>query len=263
MNIELKITLWALACTYAIVNSLIYSWVFWSTFDINILQFVSFSDAIPSILYTVFIPCTIMILSIILINHLDNRPPSQKKEQNEKDTAIKSKQKKVKSIIIFILNLIPMLAAASQLIVVFQALKELFLNNKETFLLMIKLLIGLSVAYLVINFLNYKTNFLVNLGNRRRATIIIICLIPFICGSWATKNAYDIIHGSDTMLVDADTKCNSTNDTQYRYISSLSDKAFALSLKDGSICIFKYNYLQLTPEKKHYNKFSDIEINRI
>ena len=63
-------------------------------------------------------------------------------------------------------------------------------------------------------------------------------------------NSTDILLGRHTLLVKSDTQCKSSDNTKYRYISSISDKAFALSLKDGSICIFKYNHLELIPEKK-------------
>jgi len=203
-----------------------------------------------------------MILAIVIFNHLDNASTSKKNEHDEHDSTIKQKPKNQISLFNYFSVAVAIFSIVYQSFVFYQALKETFLNNKDTFWLIIKLLTGLTIAYCTINFLNYKTNFLVSLKRKRRAAIIIICLIPFICGSWATKNAYNIIHGNDTLLIDADTKCNSAMGTQYRYISSLSDKAFALSLKDGSICVFKYNYLKLTPENKTYNQISNFEINR-
>ncbi|MCE9979204.1 hypothetical protein, partial [Leclercia adecarboxylata] len=65
MNIELKITLWALASAYALGNSFIYSWTFWTAFDINILQFASITDIIPSIIYNLILPFAILVLSVI------------------------------------------------------------------------------------------------------------------------------------------------------------------------------------------------------
>uniref|UniRef100_UPI001B30F21F hypothetical protein n=2 Tax=Enterobacterales TaxID=91347 RepID=UPI001B30F21F len=66
MNIELKITLWALACAYALGNSFIYSWTFWTAFDIDILQFASLTDLIPSIIYNLTIPFVIVVLAVIV-----------------------------------------------------------------------------------------------------------------------------------------------------------------------------------------------------
>lgn len=254
MNIEYKITLWALACIYAIGNSFIYSWTFWSSFNINILQFVSFSEVIPSILYTVLIPCGIMILMFTSINHWDkNHPP--KNNNNNELTGNKSKIKKTSFTLFKVLFVIGIFYNFVQEL---NSLKNMFSTDKDLFWVTIRTFIGITIVYAATDFIDYKTNFLLNFKTERRLIITILCIIPFICNVWAETKSYNIIHGKDTLLVQSDTQCNSTSKTKYRYISSISEKAFALSLTDGSICVFKYNYLKLTQEKNDNTKSSKI-----
>lgn len=250
MNIEYKITLWAVACIYAIVNAFIYSWTFWSSFDINILQFVSFSEIIPSILYIVFLPCTIMILMLTIVSQWDKNHPTKKHNPNDETVNSRSKFKTILSNTVKITLALGIFYNLAHQVI---SLKEMLSTDKDMFWLMIRSFIGITITYAASDYLNYKTNFLSDVRADRRL-IIIICIIPFICNIWAATNSYNIKHGKDTLLIQSDAQCNPSSDTKYRYISSISEKVFALSLKDGSICVFKYNYLKLIPENNTSTK---------
>jgi hypothetical protein len=111
-------------------------------------------------------------------------------------------------------------------------------------------IIPFAIALIAIYLISKKTTFLMELKIGRKLAIFILCFIPVACYLWGYVNSTKILKGRDTLLVQSDGQCKSAPNTQYRYISSISDKAFAISLTDGSICIFKYNSLKLTPEKK-------------
>lgn len=112
--------------------------------------------------------------------------------------------------------------------------------------------IPFAIALIAIYLIFKKTTFLMELKIGRKLAILILCFIPVACYFWGHITSTKIMNGKDTLLVQSDGQCKSTPTTKYRYISSISDKAFAMSLADGSICIFKYNSLKLTPEKSSF-----------
>lgn len=253
MNIELKITLWALACAYAIGNSFVYSWVFWSAFEINILQFASFTDILPSILYTIAIPCVVVIVGLMAADFWEkfNRKVISVLENiiNSRITYYNDIKDKFTNIILTIAGVVILIK-----LIVFYKTEEgsLFIQAfpwGELPKLTFPFIIAIVFFYLLIK----KTKFLNELKLARTLAIVIICLIPVACYMWGYINSTKIINGKDTFLVESDEQCKSSQDTKYRYISSISDKVFAISLTDGTICIFKYNSLKLTPEKNIVN----------
>ncbi|WP_148070658.1 hypothetical protein [Raoultella terrigena] len=161
---------------------------------------------------------------------------------------------KFKTILSIGLKISLILGVCYNLVQQVMSLKEMFSTDKDMFWLITRTFIGITITYAVSDYLNYKTNFLSNVKADRRLFIIIICIIPFICNIWAATNAYNIRHGKNTLIVQSDAQCNPSSETKYRYISSISEKVFALSLKDGSICVFKYNHLELTPENNAKTK---------
>ncbi|WP_158150469.1 hypothetical protein [Pantoea ananatis] len=248
MNIELKITLWALACAYAILNSFIYSWSFWSAFDINILQLASFSDIFPSILYTIAIPC---ILAIIFLVSADLWERMQSKTQSyiEGKMVIHVKYydhfKKVRS---FLFGMT--MSIFSLIFIVIVYVRKTKPNSVQEFASSEfgQFIIPISLSFIAIFIMLKKTNFLKSLNVTRQPCIIIICFLPSVFFIWGHVNSNYIKNGKDTFLIESDAKCKSPSDVKYRYISSISDKVFAMSLSDNSICIFKYDSLKLTPE---------------
>lgn len=249
MNIEFKITLWAVACAYALANSFIYSWTFWTEFDVNILQFASFTDILPSIIYTLTVPFIIVISSMIATDiwtKVNNKMESTLGDVFGKYIKHYKRVKLYSNILSASVFIIGISIAAFSLIKGSTSRPPSEpLPFKET----IKLVLSLLITFAAIIFIISKTSFLERIKHRN-LIIFCICLLPVTSYVWAISNSKDILMGRNTLLVKSDTQCKSSDNTDYRYISSISDKAFSLSLKDGSICIFKYNHLELIPEKK-------------
>ncbi|WP_410753375.1 hypothetical protein [Citrobacter youngae] len=249
MNIELKITLWALACAYAIGNSFIYSWAFWSVFDINILQFSSFSDILPSILYTITIPCIIVAVGFVCAQVWEKfKQKAYLTIENEMSSRIKNYEA-IKNIVILLSSLLMLIGSITGLVVVNKSEDTSLLTDGSGWIDLIQVGIPFILSMLVCYLIIKKTTFLNQLKLTRNLAIIIISFIPVVCYFWGHINSTRIINGKNTFLVESDTQCNSSPGTKYRYISSISDKVFAMSVTDDSICIFKYNSLKLTPEQ--------------
>jgi len=257
MNIEFKITLWALACAYALANSFIYSWTFWTAFDVNILQFASLTDILPSIIYTLTVPFIVVITSMIATNiwtKVNNKMESILDDVFGKYIKNYERVKFYSIILSALAFLIGIFIAA------FSVIKSLPARPSSDPILIkeiVKLFLPLIITFVAIYFIIHKTSFLGTI-TYRNLLIFCICLLPVTSYVWAIGNSKDILRGRGTFLVKSDTQCKSSDNTNYRYISSISDKAFSLSLKDGSICIFKYNHLELIPEKKaHFTEALD------
>jgi len=250
MNIELKITLWALACAYAILNSFIYSWSFWSAFDINILQFASFSDIFPSIIYTITIPCILAIISLTAAEFWERIQRKTYSILEKRIPVYASHYGFINKIREFFSS--PIMAVISLIFIVI-----LYIHNKKPATPQEfassdfgQVIIPISLSFLVFFIILNKTSFLKGLIIPRQLCIIIICLLPSVSFIWGHANSSDIKNGKHTFLVESEGKCKSPSDVKYRYISSISDKVFAMSLSDSSVCIFKYESLKLTPENR-------------
>lgn len=246
MNIDFKLTPWAIASTYALCNSFIYSWFFWLEFKINILQFASFSDLIPSIIYIIVLPCLLMILSAVLTFLWNDSLPHILSYLLSFFGRWTKRNLLLSSIVLFTL---PCILIAIGTILLFNsdnASKSMITKNITSFIFyFIIVLTSICIAFI----LDLKSEFLSYLKAFRRITIVSIIVTPAICYVMANINAKSIINGVNTSLIVTDIRCSDNPNEQFRYIASISDKAFALSLTDGSICVFKYNYLKLTPEK--------------
>lgn len=249
MNIELKITLWALACAYALGNSFIYSWTFWTAFDINILQFASLTDIIPSIIYNLTLPFIMVILAMIctevwirLQSRIEKIIDEYLSSYIKNYAEIKFYSRMLTSLIFAIIGIIAAIYST-------KATTARSPSGEFPWLDVLKFSAPMFLTLIVIYLIIEKTSFFSSL-KYRRLVIFCICLAPLVSYIWAVINSEIILKGKDTFIVKSDTQCKSTPETRFRYISSISDKAFALSLKDGSICIFKYNNLELIPESK-------------
>lgn len=253
MNIELKITLWALACAYAIGNAFIYSWSFWSAFDINILQFASFSDIFPSILYTITIPCIVAVIGLASAD-LWEKLKSKTYSMIENEIAARIKYYVVVKKLVKITSGITITIFSCILLIALYFSQKKHTSFEEFASsdigqVVIPMLISFAAIFLILK----KTSFLKELKITRQFWIIIICFIPSVCYIWGHVNSRDIKKGVNTFLIESDGKCKSRPDVKYRYISSISDKVFAMSLSDNSVCIFKYDSLKLTPERAFTN----------
>ncbi|WJW85456.1 MULTISPECIES: hypothetical protein [Enterobacter] len=259
MNVEYKITLWAVACGYAIICSFFYSWAFWSVFNINILQFSSFSELFPSILYTIAIPCILVILMLFLLNIWDDYSSVIINFFKNLIAPITKYLEIIRIIGLAIVAIANIIKSFKSVVYTYKEPNE-FENIPWEDILQISL--PLLIAAIAIYFIYNKTTFFSNLKFRRKFVVFLFCLIPAACYLIGHKTSTDILNGKDTLLVESDGQCKGIPTAQYRYISSVADKAFAMSLQDNSICIFKYNSLKLTPEK-HTIKMEALHVNSI
>ncbi len=235
---------------YAITNSCLYTWVFWGNFNINILQFTSVTDLIPSILYILAVPSiSMLICSAFLItwmnssesiaNFLYRRFP---KSHLNFEFIVAS----TPSFIFAVLSLALVYYNYHMRGNGFSILKD----SVGSIVIFFIFLISSSFSAFLID---AKTNFLHQLKDFRSIMIIIIFLIPPLSYVTAIVDAKNIINGLNSYLIATDSQCSKNPNEKFRYITSVSNKAFALSLTDGSICVFSYNYLKLTPEiNKNY-----------
>ncbi|MBA0213287.1 hypothetical protein [Pectobacterium brasiliense] len=224
--------------TYAISNSVIYSWAFWNRFNINILNYVSFNDLIPSILYSIALPCITLAVAIGVINiytFFSARIIFKIKKAEINELTIPSFGHPG---INLIGGFFSYLGISITLLISYP--------NLDGFIYVVFLTFSLALCLFIIN----KTMLLTELKKTRSLSILIICLIPVFCYFFAINTAENIKSGKNTYLISSDSECIASPTEKYRYISSISDKIFAISLKDNSICIFKYEFIKLVPEEK-------------
>jgi len=112
-----------------------------------------------------------------------------------------------------------------------------------------KLMLGLG-CYLLAAFLASLDNLLPKIENFRLVIFALFISMPIFVYSVADEQADLILKGVNTLVITSKVDCDSKQGERFRYISTVSDKTFALSLKDGSICIFKYSHLRLEAEDK-------------
>lgn len=251
MNIELKITLWALACAYALGNSFIYSWTFWTAFDIDILQFASLTDLIPSIIYNLTIPFVIVVLAVIVAEVWIRLKTRIEKIIDAYLSSYIKNYEKVKLMSSLIASFIFAIIGVIGAIYSFKTIPPRPSSEDFPWLDVLKIGVPIPLTFFIIYIIIENTSFFSNI-KYRRLVIFCLCIVPVTSYFWGVINSQKIKQGKNTFIVKSDTQCKSTPGTQFRYISSVSDKAFALSLRDGSVCIFKYNNLELIPEINYH-----------
>ncbi|EOJ8602653.1 hypothetical protein ACM45N_003645, partial [Cronobacter sakazakii] len=212
--------------------SILYMAGFWSFFNINVLQFIELKDILKSVAIPLGSGLIIYATTVILYNY--NIPDEETRKNYLNEGGV------FKGLIYFIyfMGLICMVGFAAGII------KDIFFDEPQYKLRGYVSTLSILVIYLLIT----KTNFLSESGHHRNWIIPIICFLPLASLTKGLSDGKDIHDGKGTYIVISDTACI-TNGAKYRYISTLSDKAFALSLADDSICVFKYNYLRFTKEK--------------
>ncbi|WNY85633.1 hypothetical protein [Leclercia adecarboxylata] len=250
MNVKINFYSWAAFSAYSIFNGLIYSWAFWNKFDINILQYTSIQDLLPSIIFLIALPIAAIILYFIFMyywNKVNDRIWKITFKVIHSNYS-PSRPYNLKKILDFSQNAIAITGTALALILAPNSIR-----------ITIAITLGLLAIYKLIQI---RTTFLSELGEYRNVALLVLATIPAIIILLAEYNADKILNGKDTFIVKSDSLCTSESNNRYRYIASISDKAFSISTIDGSICIFKYNYLKLTREKATEVKV-EIPVNRI
>lgn len=251
MNEKIKIFSVASFSIYAIINGIVYQWSFWDEFNINIMQFMSINDLLPSIAISIALPVTILVaysffMSIIFSNRIFGK-------------IFKVKQGDRPSTLIEMLNDMTITTPSSSkkgnlFIALFIVMFAITLGSYSVYLYSTgeyKEIIMLIVACFIINFL-VRTDFVMNhLGNYAFQSILAISLMPHLMCASGIINAKRIQHGKNSYIVKSASICKKENKHEkFRFIANVSDKAFAYSLSDKSICIFKYDTLLLIKESE-------------
>ncbi|BFU35716.1 hypothetical protein [Enterobacter asburiae] len=233
MKINLKSQSCLMLYAYCIANGLLYSLVFWGEFNINVLQYASPYDLLPSIVFIVILPLFLfviyMLINVLIIHY------------NEKaDIYFNNKKTKAYR------NIKLALGLAAHIFVVFWTFYTIFFKSgfDRYFSL------AIVFIYVISYYVRKKTVLLSEAGKFRDLYFAIIIALPLTISMVAHYRAEGIKSGYYTYLVDSDSDCTKNSAGKFRYIASIGDKAFAYSLNDDSLCVFKYNYLHLLDEKK-------------
>ncbi|WP_448674783.1 hypothetical protein [Enterobacter hormaechei] len=257
VNGKIRITLWASFIAYGILNAIIYSWFFWRKFNVNIMHFATISDLIPFIVYAMAVPIllifiTFLFLSVweLVIGHVFPK------------IGVLAQRYNINSICI------PLVKCLITLSFVFGLLCTIFLiypgYNLEVMLNdesgWIKGLIGFSSAILG-GVLSRVTTFLPEVHKLRSIIFCLFLAIPGLTYAFADDQAGFIIKGINTFIITSKVDCEPRQGETFRYISTISDKTFALSLLDGSVCIYKYSHLRLQKEDNiHYSPIPTLKV---
>lgn len=237
MKFNFNISLWAIFSAYAITNGLIYSWAFWSTFKVNILQYVTVYDLMASIIYLIAGPFAIFVIYSIFVRvgflatPVPKITPKLSTNTTPPKLALRLKY--------YLNNVFNLLSFAFYYFMTVTTYNDSIGYKK----LIVLFLIFLPIMMMLLNITSavYKDKIPFN-----SVVLSVIIAAPFFLFLNAKSKADDIINGRDTFLVQSDSECLSNN--KFRYISTIGDKAFAISLNDNSLCVFKYNYLKLIEE---------------
>ncbi|EKM6459009.1 hypothetical protein PU850_003520 [Cronobacter dublinensis] len=219
--------------TYCLFLSVAYLWGFWGHFDINILNYIGVSDIIKSAVWPMII-ATIMYFIQVALN-IFNGPKS--------NPAVKfadmPKSEKIEHVIGYS-YMILMLG-----IVVFGGIYALITGSKMVKYAVFGWILSIVLCYVI----SKNKELMEHFPSKNKALACgIICFLPSIFLSRGVSEGERIISGKDTYLVESNALCPNSANNRYRYIDVLADKAFAISINDGSICIFKFEYLKLVKE---------------
>ncbi|MEN4714936.1 hypothetical protein [Pantoea agglomerans] len=212
---------------------------------------MSINDLLPSIAISIAIPIAILaayslFMSLIFSNRVFGKifnvkqgddPSTLIEMLNNVQLTVPSSSKKGKAFI----------AIIAILCVITLGIYTVYLFSTGNF----KELVMLIVAGLLMNFL-IKTELVINnLGNYAFQSILLISLMPHLMCASGIMNAERIQKGNNSYIVKSSSICKKENKYEkFRFIANVSDKAFAYSLSDKSICIFKYDALMLIKESE-------------
>ncbi|ELY3803194.1 hypothetical protein SMX72_001740 [Cronobacter sakazakii] len=220
--------------TYCLLLSIAYLWGFWGHFDINILNYIGVSDIIKSAVWPMIIAVIMYLIQIAL--NLFNGPKSNLTVKY----ADMPKPEKIEHVIrcsyivlmlgIFISGAIYSAITGSQMV-------------RYAFC-------GWMLSAVVCYVISKNKEIMEQIPFKNKALSCgIICFLPSVFLSHGVMEGERIITGKGTYLVESNVLCPDSDRNKYRYIDVLADKAFAISIHDGSICIFKFEYLKLVKEK--------------
>ncbi|MHA0974447.1 hypothetical protein ACR9HQ_13320 [Enterobacter ludwigii] len=224
-----------LITAYALFISISYLWGFWGHFDINILNYISVSDIIKSAIWPMIIALAMYLIQVAMNNY--NGPRT--------DISVKYSEMEKGEKFDYILRYSYAIIMAC--LVLASVIYNLITGNK-----MIRYAaIGWILASIVFFTTSRNKDLMAYIPFKNKALFYsIFCFLPVFFLSRGVFEGDKILAGENTFLVESDSLCSSKENDKYRYIDVMADKAFALSLKDKSICIFKFENLKLIRENK-------------
>lgn len=257
VNGKVKITLWASLIAYGVLNSIIYSWFFWSKFNVNIMHFATINDLIPLIIYTMALP-----LLLMFITFLSLRIWELVVNYTFPIIDILVYRYSINTFLTILIKIILTLLFVFTVFFILHLIYPYFnldvmLNDESGF---IKALIGFCSAILGLILSRVKT-FLPEVEKHRWVIFCFFLAIPGLTYAFADDQAGFILKGIDTFIISSKVDCEQKQGEKFRYISTISDKTIALSLLDGSICVYKYTHLRLQKEEKiNYSTISSSQV---
>lgn len=220
---------------YVLTCGSLYLWGFWLHFDLNILQFVDVTDIVKATILPMI--TTLCLWAIQSITNVINNPTSDANRELWKAGGGYRYPIYMQWVLFACISISALISFG-----------VMFLDGTkaEKYLVMGVLLLGALYLWILI-----KTNILAEYKSMRAAILITILGMPLIFMHKGIGDAQGILKGKNTFLVESDNLCGSNlKNESFRYIGNLSDKGFAYSLKNNSLCIFKYEYIKLIKEKK-------------
>ncbi|MGA4618723.1 hypothetical protein ACTM71_02390 [Citrobacter portucalensis] len=224
---------------YLLFSSASYLWGFWGHFEVNIFNYIGVSDIIKSVIWPMAITLVMYLIQVAMNVYNSPKPNSTLKLSGL------SGEQKAKNILSHSYLLIMLL------IVVGAVVYTLATGNK----MQRYAAVGWIIAVIVFCATMKNSELMDYIPFKNKTlTYSIIIFMPVLFLTRGVSEGERILSGKDTFIIESKSLCPGTENSKYRYIDVISDKAFALSLKDNSICIFKYDYLKLTKERSPTNK---------
>jgi len=262
MNNQIKLFSLTTLTFYSIFNGIVYQWSFWDCFNVNIMQFISINDLLPQIAVAIALPLALLGAYAFMMTlffrsqtfgKIFNYASPVKLEssstnliqlptRNEKNTLSLNKRDQIKVYILITL---------AALCFVFYSI---YLYKTDGMKELTMMILSISMMILIIKIKEFTSS----LGKYAFPAMLIISLMPHLMFVSGRANANIIIKGKNSYIIKSESICNKENKNEkFRFIANISDKAFAYSLSDKSICIFKYDSLMLIKE----NSINEVSLN--
>ncbi len=238
---------------YAYICGGLYSYAFWDNVDINLLQFLSITDIVSSLILPAAISLPeiigICILLYIFIPRLRlNTNENAKINTAENDyNADKHIPLRRKISLNFILNVIIVFSFVIYPLIML--IDYMITFGKVMIVTSIVAILSFAIAII----LNYKTDIFSYLGWFRDIAFIICIAIPTLSYYIGATDSRNIISGIDYYIIETTPSCSSDTSEKFRYLATASDKIFAISEKNNSICVSRYHTIKLIKKSQLKN----------
>lgn len=238
---------------YAYICGGLYSYAFWDNIDINLLQFLSIADIVSSLILPAAISlpeiiglCIVLYIFIPRIKSSTNK--NIKVNTSKNDHSINNNFSSGKKIslnlilnitIIFSFFIAPLISYIYFMIIFGKVMIVSFIVT--------------ILSFIVSLILKYKTDIFSFLGIFRNVAFIICIVIPSLSYYIGSEDSRNIISGVDYYIIETTPSCSSDTSEKFRYLATASDKTFAISEKNNSICVSKYHTIRLIKKSQLKN----------